>query len=172
MRAKANQDADRNERPSPLRSKLRQTVGKPSTPQPRYAKAIWTAVILLTVAGLLSATPANRNPRAEKAVATPVSAKKVGPSQQREITARLGLLPLRFEANLGQADSQIQYTARGPGYSLNLTGDEAVVTLQRMDQKKRGRFEMRKYYLASPRFHRPQKSETVRIGFAGASPHP
>jgi len=86
--------------------------------QPTYAKAIWTAAILLTVAGMLSATPANRNPRAEKAAATPITTKKVGASQQREITARFALLPLSFEANLGQADSQTQYTARGPGYSL------------------------------------------------------
>jgi len=111
------------------------------------------------------------SPRETPAV-KPNLVKRVEPSRHLELARQFALLPLGFEANLGQADSRTQYSARGPGYSLNLTEDEAVVTLQRMDQKKRGRFEIRKYYLASPRFHRAQKSETVRIGFVGASPHP
>jgi hypothetical protein len=37
-----------------------------------------------------------------------------------------GQLPLTFEANVGQSDSQVQFLSRGPGYGLYLT-DEAVV---------------------------------------------
>src|SRR5262245_36579320 len=39
-------------------------------------------------------------------------------------------LPLSFEANQGQADAQVKFQARGPGYHLWLTGDEAVLALQ------------------------------------------
>jgi hypothetical protein len=40
-----------------------------------------------------------------------------------------GQLPLSFEANLGQTDAQVQFLARAPGYTVFLTGTEAVMTL-------------------------------------------
>ena len=39
-------------------------------------------------------------------------------------------LPLRFEANLGQTESRVRYIARGLGYNLFLTSDEAVFSLR------------------------------------------
>ncbi|MFO0969605.1 MAG: LamG-like jellyroll fold domain-containing protein, partial [Gemmataceae bacterium] len=38
-------------------------------------------------------------------------------------------LPLSFEANRGQADAQVQYLAHGQGYSLFLTGADAVLDI-------------------------------------------
>jgi len=40
-----------------------------------------------------------------------------------------GRLPLSFEANRGQVDTTVKYLARGSGYSLFLTSDEAVLSL-------------------------------------------
>jgi hypothetical protein len=40
-----------------------------------------------------------------------------------------GQLPVRFEANVGQTDAQVQYLARGSGYALFLTGNGAVLSL-------------------------------------------
>jgi Beta-propeller repeat len=40
-----------------------------------------------------------------------------------------GKLPLGFEANAGQTDSRVKFLARGPRYSVFLTGDAAVLTL-------------------------------------------
>jgi hypothetical protein len=40
-----------------------------------------------------------------------------------------GKLPLAFEANAGQTDGQVKFLARGPGYSVFLTRDAAVLTL-------------------------------------------
>src|SRR5580692_5478342 len=40
-----------------------------------------------------------------------------------------GKLPLGFEANAGQTDGQVKFLARGPGYSVFLTRDAAVLTL-------------------------------------------
>src|SRR5262245_9638417 len=37
-----------------------------------------------------------------------------------------GHLPLSFEANQGQTDDQVQFLARGQGYTLFLTAREAV----------------------------------------------
>jgi len=41
-----------------------------------------------------------------------------------------GKLPLSFEANQGQTDQRVRFLSRGPGYSLFLTGDSAVLSLR------------------------------------------
>src|SRR5438445_11546172 len=43
-------------------------------------------------------------------------------------------IPLSFEANQGQTDRQVQYLARGPGYTVFLTATEAVLALNRAEQ--------------------------------------
>ncbi|MCG3119198.1 MAG: hypothetical protein ALAOOOJD_01543 [bacterium] len=40
-------------------------------------------------------------------------------------------LPMAFEANQGQADEQVKFLARGSGYSLFLTANEAVLNLRK-----------------------------------------
>jgi hypothetical protein len=52
------------------------------------------------------------------------SARKASPSRSLS-------LPLFFEPNQGQTAPQVKFLARGPGYSLFLTADEAVLRLQR-----------------------------------------
>jgi len=44
-------------------------------------------------------------------------------------------LPMRFEPNLGQVDSQVKFLSRGPGYSLYLTHSEAVLSLANMQRR-------------------------------------
>jgi hypothetical protein len=46
------------------------------------------------------------------------------------IRDRYSKLPLSFEANHGQTDSRVKFVSRGTGYSLFLTGDEAVLALR------------------------------------------
>ena len=41
-----------------------------------------------------------------------------------------GRLPMSFEINQGQTDSQVKFLSRGHGYTLFLTGDEAVLSLR------------------------------------------
>jgi hypothetical protein len=48
------------------------------------------------------------------------------PSRDVTRLIRYGQLPLSFEANLGQTDEQVQFLARGQGYTLFLTAREAV----------------------------------------------
>jgi hypothetical protein len=45
------------------------------------------------------------------------------------LTPNYGKLPLSFEANQGQTDSQVRFTSRGQGYSLFLTDKQSVLTL-------------------------------------------
>jgi hypothetical protein len=42
-----------------------------------------------------------------------------------------GKLPLSFEANHGQTDNKVKFLSRGHGYSLFLTGNEAVIALKK-----------------------------------------
>ncbi len=47
---------------------------------------------------------------------------------QPELVANYGKLPLSFEANQGQVSGPVQFLSRGLGYTLFLTGDEAVLS--------------------------------------------
>ncbi len=47
----------------------------------------------------------------------------------RALLARYGQLPLRFESNRGQTAAGVRFLARGAGYTLFLTGSEAVLSL-------------------------------------------
>src|SRR5437588_1029144 len=53
------------------------------------------------------------------------------PANAARLLDAYGRVPLSFEANQGQADSQVRYLARGDGYSLFLTDDGAVLSLRR-----------------------------------------
>jgi hypothetical protein len=49
-----------------------------------------------------------------------------GLTKQRVVES-YGRLPLSFEANMGETDSSVQFLSRGPGYTLFLTSNEAVL---------------------------------------------
>lgn len=84
-----------------------------------------------------------------------------------------GKLPLSFEANQGQTDSQVKFLARGSGYTLFLTGDEAVLQLRNAD------FGMRNEKTAdssssanSQSGIRNPQSSVLRMKLLGANPSP
>jgi uncharacterized protein (TIGR03437 family) len=52
------------------------------------------------------------------------------PTSAKLAKAALLAVPLSFEANQGQTDSQVQFLSRGDGYSLFLTSNEVVFTLR------------------------------------------
>ena len=53
-------------------------------------------------------------------------------SQKPTAKSNFANSPLYFETNQGQADPQVRFSAQGPGYSLHLMSDEAVLQLHRM----------------------------------------
>ena len=57
------------------------------------------------------------------------TARTAAPLSQDRVKAKYAALPLAFEKNEGQADPQIQYVARGKGYTLFLTSGDAVLSL-------------------------------------------
>ncbi|HLV87776.1 MAG TPA: choice-of-anchor D domain-containing protein [Candidatus Sulfotelmatobacter sp.] len=52
------------------------------------------------------------------------------PSTMPALAAEYGRLPLSFEENKGQTASKVKFLTREPGYTLFLTGDEAVLALR------------------------------------------
>jgi hypothetical protein len=54
---------------------------------------------------------------------------------QQQAANAYGKLPLSFEANQGQTDSQVKFLSRGSGYSLFLTRNEAVLALKKQEKK-------------------------------------
>ena len=59
-------------------------------------------------------------------------------------------VPLGFEPNLGQTDSQVEYLAQGSGYNVFLTGGDAVIALQQANGS----------------------GQVVRLDVIGANPNP
>jgi len=77
------------------------------------------------------------------------------PDRQKAAQAAYARLPLSFEENRGQAGREARYLARGQGYTLLLTGQEAVLQLR------------------SPKSPaRRLKADTLRMRLAGARPQP
>jgi hypothetical protein len=54
-----------------------------------------------------------------------------GSAAQPRLVEAYGRLPLSFEVNQGQTDSTVKFLSRGSGYSLFLTGNEAVLSLRK-----------------------------------------
>src|SRR5258708_2599702 len=72
--------------------------------------------------------------RATQPSANNVSAtleKQASPVAHARVSETYGKLPLTFEVNQGQSDKQVKFLSRGEGYTLFLTGDEAVMSLRR-----------------------------------------
>jgi hypothetical protein len=64
-----------------------------------------------------------------------VSRRQSSPLVPAGVTASYLKLPLAFEANQGQTDQQVKFLSRGRGYTLFLTSEEAVLTLQKGSRK-------------------------------------
>ena len=72
-----------------------------------------------------------RSPLDKPLPANPVIDSAVKQVDAPRIAAAFAELPLRFEANQGQTDSRVKFVARGSSYTLFLTPDSAVLTLQK-----------------------------------------
>jgi len=66
--------------------------------------------------------------------AAPVQVPALSAEQRGRVRESLGTLPLAFEANQGQTDPQVKYMARGNGYTVFLTANDAVFALQSSSQ--------------------------------------
>jgi hypothetical protein len=63
------------------------------------------------------------------------AASTASPASRGRIQANYASLPLAFEQNQGQTDAQVKYMARGDGYTLFLTANDAVFSLHSSSAK-------------------------------------
>ena len=68
--------------------------------------------------------------RATAHTPTPALPTGVQPADRRVMNASFGRLPMRFESNVGQTDARVKFLSRGPGSTLFLTANEAVLSLR------------------------------------------
>jgi len=90
-----------------------------------------TAAVLTILAGVALFQPHMMNAgQGSAATANSTATQEAAPARKVHLAANYGKLPLSFEANQGQTDSRVKFLSRGRGYSLFLTGDEAVLSFQ------------------------------------------
>lgn len=92
--------------------------------------AVCTGIVFLSFLVILGFGPLPRTQRAQNpirsrsVVSTP---KKIRP----KMVPNYGKLPPSFEANRGQTNATVRFLARGRGYTIFLTGDEAVLSFKK-----------------------------------------
>jgi Beta-propeller repeat len=100
------------------------------------------------------------------------AAKPASANLDAQRTAAYGKLPMGFEENKGQTNSEVRFLSHGQGYELFLTSQEAVLELRRA---KPADSSPRKRSLALKALrYANAKTDTsvVRIHLAGANPNP
>ena len=88
------------------------------------------AICLLCPLAVAPAFVSFRRPVIGKSFAGKAQGARAPQTANPRIVESYGKLPLSFEANEGQTDSQVKFISRGTGYSLFLTSTEAVLSLK------------------------------------------
>ena len=93
-----------------------------------------TALLISASAALavLASSPSTRTATRTAANLSKPSNSDQRPNQagQQRLAENYGKVSLSFEANRGQTDPRVKFLSRGSGYTLFLTGDEAVLSLR------------------------------------------
>ena len=84
-----------------------------------HLRLLLAAGLIASVSGVMTANAAEALPGSSDA------------QKKAQIVESYGHLPLRFEANQGQADKQVKFLSRGSNYALYLTGQDAVLALEK-----------------------------------------
>jgi hypothetical protein len=103
-----------------------------------------------------------------KAQAVSISPKATAVNPSAKILARYPQLPMSFERNQGQEDPRVKFLARGQGYALFLTSDEAILELKKSGIVRQASQEgMDSSKLSSGNL--PNVTDSVRMTLAGAN---
>ena len=106
---------------------------------------LWsTAMAACLLSGFILMVSRIPVPRVAQGSHSNPAAFRAGSAAQPRLVESYGKLPLSFEINKGQTDAQVKFLARGSGYALFLTGDEAVLSLRKPVQKANGKRQMAK----------------------------
>jgi outer membrane protein assembly factor BamB len=129
--------------------------------------AIWAALLPYSHGESATSDSRGKASATNRPGAEPAPAPEPNEATHARVRADYGQLPLSFEANRGQTDARVKFLARGSGYNLFLTSDEAVVTLAR--QKAGGKKQNQKPLTTDSR---PLITDVLRMKLVGANPTP
>src|SRR5437660_1878837 len=117
------------------------------------------------IALLLLALPAFIVPAGNRSSAFPSrnAPTATQPAHRQSSTESYGKLPLSFEANQGQTDPRVKFLSRGSGYTLFLTGDEAVLALRSRQSS------VVSSQLQKTTDHAQRTTDTLRMKLVGAN---
>ncbi len=138
-------------------------------------RSLWQRLIATAALAGVAVLVFNPASRAAKKTPAPVAITRADPAVQSRLAASYGKLPLSFERNAGQTDASVRFLSRGPGYALFLTGNEAVLSLEKRSHPHTKTPQTKTPGLASL-FDRPQGPKPIpapaafRMTLAGANP--
>jgi len=137
----------------------------------RFARL--TALAIVATSSVRCIAQTNAPPAAPSPLAgfsTQPGLQPASPAVRAGIAANYGKLPISFEANRGQIETQVKFLASGSGYGIYLTGQEAVLTLH-LPQSEAQRSKANQGASQLDKAHQAQLSKTdvVRMKLYGAN---
>ena len=87
-------------------------------------------VVVLAVAAVVAFASKPSTRTIAEAAPNLTNPARLDTARKTRLAEAYGKLPLSFEANQGQTDGRVKFLSRGSGYTLLLTGNEAVVSLR------------------------------------------
>jgi hypothetical protein len=113
-------------------------------------RAYLVCLFCLTTTFLLSQSNSVTSINQNAGVVSPIAASQADQKAQAKILDSYGQLPLSFEANHGQTDGRVKFLSRTGGYTLFLTGNEAVLVWSGKKAKKTSPQRLKPASLAGP----------------------
>jgi hypothetical protein len=131
---------------------------------------IVSSLILVGVTILFGALSMTDRGRRQDTSSRPPTGNDPGAAARTRVAEAYGKLPMMFQANAGQTDPRVKFTARGAGYSLFLTPTESVfVMCRREGESKESRWSESDSERASKAM-RPVEQSVLRMKLVGANP--
>jgi hypothetical protein len=133
--------------------------------------AALTLPSLLLIAKLHNLRKGDHGTVGKPTIATVDMAAPVSVTPKQHWTNAYDKRPLEFEANQGQTSADVRFLSRGNGYSLFLTGQEAVLTLHHSAPGVSLRLDNKKFSKVHRETRGAEKLSVLRMRFNGADPH-
>ena len=97
---------------------------------PTLALIVVVTFLFIHVGRNATATSPDRRMSSTNPISQPAAFNQVAdPQTNAGLNSTYGKLPISFEANSGQTDMRVKFTAQGEGYRVFLTGNGAVISL-------------------------------------------
>src|SRR5438093_3579644 len=134
------------------------------------------ALLLPLAAWIVAKEPDSKDSSPGRGAGSLKGLEKPDHAAQARVTESYGKLPLSFEANRGQMDSDVKFFSRGSGYGIFITPTEMVLSLGRGSRQETKEPEALKRNAGPNRpsaaADRPRRTSVLRMKLAGADPKP